>query len=260
MLVRIISAIVALPLLFFFVIKGGIYLELAAAVISGIAIYEFFNAVKDKYKPMVIHSYIFLIGFYFFSHQGYQVALMGLVVLYITSMMITFVIDHDKKIGDVGITIIGAIYIIFFLYHVVLFSKMEDSYFIWYIFIVSWGADTGAYFAGKKFGKRKLSPTVSPNKTVEGAIGGMFTAALMSVGLSLYFDDSFIIYGVCIAVVGSIISIFGDLVASKIKREMDIKDFGHIMPGHGGIMDRFDSLLLVTPFVYYCVVFIQWIK
>lgn len=131
---------------------------------------------------------------------------------------------------------------------------------IWFIFIASWGADTGAYFAGNAFGKTKLAPKVSPKKTVEGLIGGVITAVILCVILSMVFEPSLIPHSIAIGVIGSLISVVGDLSASKIKREMDVKDYGHIMPGHGGVMDRFDSVILVTPFIYYVIKLIVTIQ
>lgn len=260
MLIRIISSIVALPLLFFFVLMGGNYLEIAVAVVSLIALYEFFNALKKKYQPVVIPTYILLVLFSLTYHFEMFTVLSGVVTVYIALLLGLYVFDEKRHFADIGVTALGAIYIIFFLYHVVLLSKLEPAFMIWFIFIASWGADTGAYFIGKKFGKRKLSPTVSPNKSVEGAVGGVTTSVVLCVILSMVFDASFVPYSIAIGIVGSLISIIGDLVASKIKREMGIKDYGHIMPGHGGVMDRFDSLLLVTPFIYYVIKLVLMIK
>ncbi|MCH4888757.1 phosphatidate cytidylyltransferase [Acidaminobacter sp. JC074] len=260
MLVRIISSIVALPLLFFFVLKGGLYLEAGVLVISMIALYEIFNALKVNYKPVAMPSYLMLIVFSYAYHFNYFTLLSGAITVYIALLCFIFVFDEERHFSDIGVTFLGAAYIIFFLYHVVLLSHIQPAYMIWFIFIASWGADTGAYFTGRFFGKRKLAPTISPKKTVEGAVGGVITAALLCALLSVYFEPSLIYHSIAIGVVGSLISIVGDLTASKIKREMGIKDFGHIMPGHGGVLDRFDSVILVTPFIYYAIKLIVIIK
>lgn len=257
MITRVITAIVALPLLFFFVLMGGIYLELAALVISGIALFEFFSAIKKKdYKPFELVTYILLLLIYIIFHFDKVNLFSFLALIYISSLLMLFLFNSSKNFKDVGGTITGAIYVIFFFYHVILLSKLEPSFYIWYIFIVSWGADTGAYFAGVTLGKNKLMPTVSGKKTIEGAVGGVLSAILLSIVFTYFNDKSFIIYSIFIGLFGSIISIIGDLVASRIKREMGVKDFGNIMPGHGGVLDRFDSLLLVTPFVYYFIKYI----
>lgn len=260
MLIRIISSIVALPLLFFFVLMGGLYLEVAVAVISLIALYEFLHALKKKYKPVEIPTYLLLIVFSLAYHYQAFVVLSGAITVYIAFLFLLYVFDENRHFADIGVTFLAAAYIIFFLYHVVLLSQIEPAYMIWFIFLASWGADTGAYFTGRFFGKRKLAPIISPKKTVEGAIGGVLTSAVLCVLMSLYFEPSLIFHSIAIGVVGSLISIVGDLSASKIKREMGIKDYGHIMPGHGGILDRFDSVILVTPFIYYVIKLIVIIK
>lgn len=260
MLIRVVSSIVALPILFFFVLMGGNYLEVGVGIISLIALFEFFNALKKKYKPVIVPTYLLLLVFSISFHFGWFTVLSGAVAVYIALILAMYVFDESRSFADIAVTVLSAIYIIFFLYHVVLLSKLEPSFMIWYIFLASWGADTGAYFIGVKFGKRKLSPIISPNKSVEGAIGGFVTSIVLCVMLSVVFDPSMVPYSIVIGMVGSVISIVGDLVASKIKREMDIKDYGNIMPGHGGVMDRFDSLLLVTPFIYYVIKLVLMVK
>ena len=126
----------------------------------------------------------------------------------------------------------------------------------------AWIADTGAYFAGRNFGKKKLCPEISPNKTVEGFAGGLISNALL-------FALIFLIYAKCnhldftllqgcksglLGLVCAAVSVLGDLTASVIKRQKGIKDYGNIMPGHGGLMDRFDSVLFVLPAFYFCIV------
>ena len=255
MLVRIISGLVALPLLAFVVFKGGIYLEVAVAIITAIGLYEFYTALKAKYKPIKWPSILMVILLHFLYRESMFFYFKSALVLYIVLLLVLYVSQEKYKIQDIAISVLGILYIGLLLYHVVLFTNLPSYYYIGFIFIVSWGADTGAYFVGNLMGKRKLSPVISPNKSIEGAVGGMLTAILLSVLWSLYFEPSFIIYSIFLAVVGSVISIFGDLVASKIKREIGLKDYGKIMPGHGGVMDRFDSLILVTPVVYYMIVF-----
>jgi phosphatidate cytidylyltransferase len=255
MLVRIISGLVALPLLAFIVIKGGIYLEVAVALITAIGLYEFYTALKAKYKPIKFPSIMMVILLHYLYRESMFLYFKSGLVLYIVLLLVLYVSQEKYKIQDIAMTTFGMLYIGLLLYHVVLFTTLPSYFYIGFIFIVSWGADTGAYFVGSFFGKRKLSPIISPNKSVEGAIGGMLMASILSVLWSLYFEPSFLVFSILLAVVGSIISIFGDLVASKIKREIGLKDYGKIMPGHGGVMDRFDSLILVTPVVYYMIVF-----
>ncbi|MEG0179617.1 MAG: phosphatidate cytidylyltransferase, partial [Oscillospiraceae bacterium] len=140
----------------------------------------------------------------------------------------------------------------------------DAIYFMLLILGFAWGGDSAAYFAGRFFGKHKLAPIVSPHKTVEGAIGGVLGSVVVGmiityvytlmqgkfVGLPL--DNTSFKYYIMIAIIGvisSILGILGDLLASAIKRQCEIKDYGTIFPGHGGILDRFDSVIFIAPFV-----------
>ena len=119
-----------------------------------------------------------------------------------------------------------------------------------YLFLLVWGADSGAYFVGRKFGKKKLAPNVSPNKSVEGLYGGILTSMVIVVAVaSLYLDMTW--PELCLFLILSVITVFssvlGDLFESMIKRRAGIKDSGRILPGHGGVLDRIDSLLAAAP-------------
>ncbi len=144
------------------------------------------------------------------------------------------------------------------------FVKLDGLYLILFGFICSWVTDIGAYFTGRFLGKHKLSPKISPKKTVEGAIGGVVFAALINAAVLFVFDrwifeSEYLAYYVIVplSIVLSVISMFGDLSASVIKRNFGVKDFGKLIPGHGGIMDRFDSCLFVFPALFFAVKIIE---
>ena len=138
------------------------------------------------------------------------------------------------------------------------FTRMLDKgiYLVWLVLICSWGSDTCAYCVGMLIGKHKMSPVLSPKKSIEGAIGGVVGAALLGgiyaavVGAHLEAENPIITYAV-ICAVGALISMVGDLAASAIKRNHDIKDYGKLIPGHGGILDRFDSVIFTAPVIYF---------
>jgi phosphatidate cytidylyltransferase len=118
------------------------------------------------------------------------------------------------------------------------------------IFVLIWTNDTFAYLVGKKWGKNKLFPSVSPKKTIEGFMGGVIFTCIASVFLSKFYIESKVLYiWLVIAVIVSIFSTLGDLIQSKFKRVAGVKDSGNIMPGHGGILDRLDSIIFVVPFI-----------
>ena len=131
------------------------------------------------------------------------------------------------------------------------------QYIVWLIFLCSWGCDTCAYCVGVLFGKHKMSPLLSPKKSVEGAIGGvagtMLLTAIYCVAISAAFkiDNIVILPLVIISGIGALISMIGDLAASAIKRNFDIKDYGKLIPGHGGVLDRFDSMIITAPIIFF---------
>jgi phosphatidate cytidylyltransferase len=150
------------------------------------------------------------------------------------------------------ITIIGMIYIGFFAFHIVLIDQMQDhSILKWLVLITAFGSDVFAYFTGMLFGKHKLAPDLSPKKTVEGAIGGVIGSVALSALFGALFAKELLIHCIVIGMLASPVSMAGDLTASAYKRDMGIKDYGKLIPGHGGIMDRFDSVLFTAPFVFY---------
>ena len=136
-------------------------------------------------------------------------------------------------------------------------SRPHGLFLTVWLLLVPWMSDTGAYFTGMACGKHKLCPNISPKKTVEGLIGGLLTSVIICAAAFFVYQHYYapqlhidLLAVGAITLVGAVLSVFGDLVASLIKRQAEIKDFGSIMPGHGGVMDRFDSLLMTAPFVY----------
>jgi len=131
------------------------------------------------------------------------------------------------------------------------------AYIVWLIFLCSWGCDTCAYCVGMLIGKHKMSPKLSPKKSVEGAIGGVVGAALLTVIYGMIFKNAMgvttqhVWIMAAISAVGALISMVGDLTASAIKRNYEIKDYGKLIPGHGGILDRFDSVIFTAPMIYF---------
>ena len=130
-------------------------------------------------------------------------------------------------------------------------------YITFLVFICSWGCDSCAYLVGVKFGKHKMSPQLSPKKSIEGAIGGVVGTAILAAVYcfilreQMNLTDTKIFAMIAIAMAAAAVSMIGDLTASAIKRNYDIKDFGHLIPGHGGILDRFDSMIITAPIIYY---------
>lgn len=182
--------------------------------------------------------------------------MLWLVVSIAASMIYGWKIDKRGPYDAIA-TLTGLVYVVFFSFHLVLLDQLETGHiFIWTVVLSAFGSDICAYFTGMLWGKRKLAPVLSPKKTVEGSIGGIIGAGILCLIFGLIFARTYLWQCLLIGIVGGAVSQAGDLTASAFKRKMGIKDYGKLIPGHGGIMDRFDSVIFVAPFVYYLVLFI----
>lgn len=230
--------------------------NLTISAVAIIAINEYFNSLSKKYKVERWIGNILAILLAFINVLPKEMLILmfpiGIALLFfkviITEMKTNFV--------DIAITGFGIIYIIGFIMFIPLIYMSEHGkLLIWYLAISAWETDTFAYLVGIKFGKHKLTP-ISPKKSIEGSIGGIVGSTLIAI-IYTYFINKICNAGISyleitgIAVVLSVLSQIGDLAASSIKRYVDIKDFGKIIPGHGGMLDRIDSILFIAPFAYF---------
>ena len=260
MKMRTISALIALPLLFFILFKGGTLLFFAAYLLSIIGQYEFYKVFSKKYHVLKWAGYLMTTawfgGLYKDMPQDYYTFLIAVFLF----LLLTLTMLHKKNIivGSM-VTFVGFFYIAFSLSHIIMIWKLDCNFFIWYPFIIAFITDTFAYFTGKLIGSTPLIPLVSPKKTVEGSLGGVIACLIFSYAYASIFNPDFQLYAVFLGLIGSMLSQVGDLIASKIKRIFNIKDFGKIMPGHGGVLDRFDSLLITMPLVYYFIVIFNFL-
>lgn len=261
MLTRIISGFIGVAaLLAVILFMPEFATEVAVAVVAAVALFEFYSAVfgKDsgliKKAPIVVSGYALGLAFMFASEEFiFPVAVVGVLVM--LAMPVLF--HKTVSFGDCAAAYIGSVYIFALLRHISMVRCLENGKFLVFaIFIGAFITDTGAYFAGNFFGKHKLAPELSPKKTIEGSVGGI-AATVFGFCIFAYLGNRLYGYGInsgnviIIAVILSIVSQIGDLAASVIKREMGIKDYGNIMPGHGGALDRFDSVLFVAPAFWY---------
>ena len=165
---------------------------------------------------------------------------------------------YDTK--EVMTVFFGVVYIPVMLSFIYLTRMLQGGfYLVWLIFLSSWGCDTFAYCTGMLLGRHKLAPVLSPKKSVEGAIGGIAGAALLGVLYGVLTKGNIPIYAL-ICAVGAAASQVGDLAASAVKRQHNIKDYGHLIPGHGGILDRFDSVIVTAPMIYILAVLLMDIR
>ena len=264
MLTRIITALIAIPVLLFVIISGDWILRFTILAVSLIGFYEFCNALSKKYNPMRslgFASVVMIVCGALYDQQPFEIFLAVLII----AVLIGVVTKYPKyTIIDAGITVFGVLYLGFLFPFVSLVRQMYmGEFFVWLIFISAWGTDTFAYFTGYFLGKHKLAPALSPKKTIEGAVGGVIGAALLGFVYAwvygTYINANMMTYVPAVSLItalGSVIAQFGDLSASTIKRFLGVKDFGYILPGHGGILDRFDSVLFTAPFVYTALYFL----
>jgi phosphatidate cytidylyltransferase len=177
--------------------------------------------------------------------------------------MVIYVITYPSyRIEQVMTVFFGLFYVNIMLSFIYRVATLEDgAILVWLIFIGAWGSDTCAYAVGMLFGKHKIAPKLSPKKSVEGCIGGVIGAALLGYLYAIVLGNKIVGIAnprILFAIIGasaSVISQIGDMAASAIKRNFDIKDYGRLIPGHGGILDRFDSIIFTAPIVYYLAVF-----
>ena len=230
--------------------------NLTISAVALIAINEYFNCLSKKYKVERWIGNMLAILLAFINVLPKEMLILmfpiGIALLFfkviITEMKTNFV--------DIAITGFGIIYIIGFIVFIPLIYMSEHGkLLIWYLAISAWGTDTFAYLVGIKFGKHKLTP-ISPKKSIEGSIGGIVGSTLIAI-IYTYFINKICNAGISyLAITGigvalSVLAQIGDLAASSIKRYADIKDFGKIIPGHGGMLDRIDSILFIAPFAYF---------
>ncbi|MHC1721227.1 MAG: phosphatidate cytidylyltransferase [Clostridiaceae bacterium] len=259
---RYVGALIISPILIFLFL-GGIYLKIFVLAVSLAGMYEFYKVTKLKsINPLsyVGYSLCILYQLTIGMYTDFNFMFFALIFALMLMFCIT-VFDTKYNFIDIAVTALGFLYIgVFFSFIVLVSNKQFGYYFVWLIFISSWVCDTSAYYSGKFFGKTKLCPKVSPKKTVEGAIGGLLGSAL-SCGIfgfciSQFGVDVSLMHFVFIGILSGIFSQFGDLTASSVKRFLGVKDYSNLIPGHGGILDRFDSILFSALTVFYYLTFI----
>lgn len=268
---RVISAavlIVLVLLALFFTPEWGCALLVSAVTYA--VMYELtkvFN-LKEK-KNLAILNFIFATIFMALSYIDKTLALKIIspaIVLYVMLLAAIAVLDDENvKFSDVCASVFLVLYSVVLLIHITYIRKLDNGVaFLFMALLGTYITDTGAYFTGITIGKHKLIERVSPNKTVEGAIGGVvscvvafiiFGIVMKNFGHSVNF-----LYLIILSVLCAVAAQFGDLSASLMKRSFQVKDFGNIIPGHGGILDRVDSLMFVAPLVYYFITFLPVIK
>ena len=277
---RLISGIVLVILALIVIITGGPVLLATLLFVSLVGMQEFYGAMYvvrrnsaqkpaegAEYKakgvnvtpePEKAFNLLSIAGFagavvyyatIYFGHPLFY--LLGITVTFLLVMFV-YVFSYPKyKAEQITACLYGMVYLAVMLGFIYLTRCLESGkILVWLIFLSSWGSDTCAYCVGRLIGRHKMAPVLSPKKSVEGGIGGVVGAALLGIAYAAFFKQPMAGYAI-ICGAGALISMVGDLAASAVKRDKGIKDYGKLIPGHGGILDRFDSVIFTAPIIYF---------
>ncbi|WP_158737722.1 phosphatidate cytidylyltransferase [Alteribacillus sp. YIM 98480] len=258
---RLITGIIGAIALLSVVIIGDNVFTLAIAVVASIAMYELLK--MKQIKPLSLMGIISLIIMWILLVPAawldipllLHVSKVELFLMMILLLLaLTVVTKNTFTFDEAGFVILSSVYIGYGFHHLILARNLEDIglVMVFLILFIIWATDSGAYFVGKKWGKHKLSPHISPKKTVEGFIGGIVVAAVIGVLFHSFFpvfSSTFTL--AAFIIVTSVFGQLGDLVESALKRHYAVKDSGSVLPGHGGVLDRFDSLIFVMPILHF---------
>lgn len=257
---RITSSLLGFPLVLIVLLIGNVHVvDIALTIIAILAIDEYFNAISKIAKPVRWVGYLscFSIVLIHLIPETYLtiMAILGIPILLLILFVQVIITEMKTNFKDVAYTTFGILYIVVLLMFFSKINGMENgNILIWYVIFASWGTDIFAYCIGKYFGKHKFSK-ISPKKSIEGCIAGTIGGILIMLIYTYVVNNlwgmgySYIVIGIG-GLILSIIGQVGDFVASSIKRYVDIKDYSNLIPGHGGMLDRIDSLMFLVPYAY----------
>ena len=261
---RITSALLGFPLVVIILTFGNKYIvDICLALIAMLGMQEYFNAISKDSKPVrwlgylscIFIALIHIIPVYVPGEIIEKILLLGFPTLMLILFAQVIFTNMKTTFKDIAYTLFGMVYVIGFIVFIALLRGLDNGrILVWYAIIAAWGTDTFAYLIGKRFGKHKLS-TISPKKSVEGAIAGTISAAVIAVLYTFIMNKIFnleysYLFVTISTIILSIIGQIGDFAASSIKRYVDVKDYSNLIPGHGGMLDRIDSLMFLAPFAY----------
>lgn len=235
-----------------------VFLALTIATLLEFYKLTFKARVRPQYLyGLVLGAVIFSVNYLFAIGKLGNYIFLGIIPLIISVFIIELFRNHQKPIHNIAFTLLGLFYVAFpfslLNYFVLSYSSYRigfQTHLLLGYFILAWANDTGAYAFGMSLGRNKLFPRVSPKKSWEGLIGGFFTTIITSWLLSLFFTEVSLAHWIAIGLITAIMGVFGDLVESMFKRSLGLKDSGKFLPGHGGLLDRFDCVLLSVPIVF----------
>ena len=255
---RLLSGILLVIIALITIITGGDVLFGTILLISLIGMTEIYKVLEIEKKELGFVGYAAAIVYFALIRFGLTEWVTALGIGFLILIMAVYVFTYPKfRSEHVTLAFFGLFYVAFMLSYVYQIRMLEQGAFlVWLVFLCSWGCDTCAYCVGVTMGKHKMAPVLSPKKSIEGGVGGVLGAALLgaiyAVAINRFGGASAdVLTYALICGVGGVISQIGDLAASAIKRNHDIKDYGKLIPGHGGILDRFDSVIITAPIIFY---------
>jgi len=265
---RLLTAAIGLPILIASIIiaKLSLLFVLLAATAMVFALFEFWLlARKQQVRADMVAGFLgaaalFTIFYYVEPGKLPDLLMIEIVLMLLTMGALAAAMlrgaPFDRMIASVGVTVLGVMYIVLLGGHLIAvrmgFRSQLSAHLLSFFFLVIMGADTAAYYSGRAFGRHKLAPGISPGKTWEGAITGMLASLLLAAGAHYWFFGELPLkFALPLAAVMNVVSVIGDLTESALKRSAGAKDTAKILPGHGGALDRMDSLLFNAPVIYY---------
>ena len=259
---RLLSGILLVIIALATIISGGDVLFATLLMISFIGMTEIYRVLEISGTLLGGAGYVAAAVYYLLLRVNRTDMLVMLAITFLIVLMMVYVFTYPKyRSEQVMLAFFGLFYVAFMLSYVYQIRMLpQGAFIVWLVFICSWGSDTCAYCVGMLIGKHKMAPKLSPKKSIEGAVGGVVGAALLGAAYAAIMNRTMaganagVIQYALIGAVGALISMVGDLAASAIKRNHDIKDYGNLIPGHGGILDRFDSVIFTAPIIYYMAV------
>jgi phosphatidate cytidylyltransferase len=270
----------ATALFFVIVMLGGLYagrysFVLLFALITVLCLWEFYTMVLSQYSRRDLVRMVLGLGLGMSPFLFTSIIQLDLItnpsdviafasLLFFPLLFLAFIYElyshASRPFTNVAYLIVGMIYI-GVPFAMLDFIAFKDDYFfhdtVFGLLLMTWSNDTAAYVIGSKFGRHKLFPRISPNKTWEGTAGGTVVTFLIAVALSWFVDELYLLNWIVLAVIVSVFGSFGDLVESMLKRSLDVKDSGSLLPGHGGMLDRFDGFIFLLP---YATAYLLWIR
>lgn len=259
---RLLTSVIGIPIIILILLAPKSVITFVVMIVSLIGMHEYYKATGlSEHKNLCVMGYIAAIVI----SVGLKLSVassLTLVYLYVVALFLLMLFSNRTiNIKHLAELLFGLVYIPYFLSHIIYIHSLDfGRFYVWLVFIGAFVSDSCAYFVGSYLGKHKLCPNISPKKTIEGAIGGVIGGGLsfvvygiiVNVFFSSYLNGgSFnLILLFVLGIIASVVSQIGDLTASVIKRQFGIKDFGNIFPGHGGMLDRCDSIILVAPIIF----------